>query len=92
MRPSLPYLMKKTPQLQAINKMMIAAIPHTVKGVYLEDLLADYTESAPINVYGRATLYATDGYVAVATDEVFDSDGRGNLKMVIALEFDGEVC
>ncbi len=65
-------------------------IPHTVKGVYLEDLLADYTESAPINVYGSLTLYATDGYVAVATDEVFDSDGRGS-KMVIALEFDGEV-
>ncbi|HQC55010.1 MAG TPA: molybdopterin-dependent oxidoreductase [Clostridia bacterium] len=65
-------------------------IPHTVKGVYLEDLLSDYTESAPINVYGSLSLYGTDGYVAVATDEVFDSDGRGS-KMVIALELDGEV-
>lgn len=63
-------------------------IPHAVKGVYLEDILAAYTQSATIDAYGSLTLNALDGYVTVATEEVFNSAGRGS-KMIIALEYDG---
>ena len=63
-------------------------IPHTVKGVYLEDILAEYTESTAIDEYGSLTLSATDNYVTVATEEVFNSAGRGS-KMILAFEYDG---
>ena len=65
-------------------------IPHTVKGVYLEDLLAQYTTSGTIDKYASMTLYALDGYITVVTEDVFNSDLHGN-KMILALEFDGEV-
>lgn len=63
-------------------------IPHSLKGVYLEDLLAEYTQSATIDAYGSLTLSATDNYVTVATEEIFNSAGRGS-KMIIAFEYDG---
>lgn len=63
-------------------------IPHTLKGVYLEDLIAAYTEGAPITSYGSLTLNATDGYVTMATEDVFNSATRGS-KMIIAFEYDG---
>lgn len=65
-------------------------IPHTLKGVYLEDIMTEFTESAPISEYGSLTLNATDGYVSIATEEVFNSDGRGS-KMIVAFEYDGVV-
>lgn len=63
-------------------------IPHSVKGVYLEDILAEYTDSATIDAYGSMTLSATDNYVTVVTEDVFNSAGRGS-KMIIAFEYDG---
>jgi len=63
-------------------------IAHTVKGVYLEDVLAALTDSAGIEAYGTMTLNATDGYVTVITEEIFNSSGRGS-KMILALEYDG---
>lgn len=65
-------------------------IPHTLKGVYLEDLLAQYTTSGTIDKYASMTLSSTDGYVTVVTEDVFNSDLRGS-KMIIALEYDGNV-
>jgi len=63
-------------------------IPHSLKGVYLEDVMAAYTESATIDAYGSLTLNATDTYVSIATEEVFNSSGRGS-KMILAFEYDG---
>lgn len=63
-------------------------IPHTLKGVYLEDLMAEFSSSAPISEYGSLTLNATDGYVSIATEEVFNSLGHGS-KMIVAFEYDG---
>lgn len=63
-------------------------IPHTLKGVYLEDLLTSYSTSDSIGAYGSLTLIATDSYVTVATEDVFNSSGRGS-KMIIAFEYDG---
>lgn len=63
-------------------------IPHTLKGVYFEDILTEYTQSAEIGTYGSLTLNATDSYVTVATEDVFNSSGRGS-KMIIAFEYDG---
>lgn len=65
-------------------------IPHSLKGVYLEDLLAEYSNSMAISEYGSLTLNATDGYVTVATGEVFDShNGAHGSKMIVAFEYDG---
>jgi hypothetical protein len=63
-------------------------IPHSLKGVYLEDLLDAYTQSAPISVYTMLTLSALDNYVTVVTEEVFQS-ACGGSKMIIAFEYDG---
>lgn len=63
-------------------------IPHTLKGVYLEDIMAQLTASAGIDAYGSMTLNGADGYVTVATEEVFNSSGRGS-KLIIAFEYDG---
>lgn len=63
-------------------------IPHTLKGVYLEDILAEFTISSNISKYGSMTLNATDSYVTVATEDIFNSSGRGS-KMIIAFEYDG---
>lgn len=63
-------------------------IPHTLKGVYLEDIMAQLTASDGIDAYGSMTLNGTDGYVTVATEEVFNSAGRGS-KLIIAFEYDG---
>lgn len=65
-------------------------IPHSLKGVYLEDLMAKYSDSMAISEYGSLTLNAADGYVTVATSEVFDShNGAHGSKMIIAFEYDG---
>jgi len=63
-------------------------IPHSLKGVYLEDVLSELSDSATIDAYGSMTLSATDNYVTVVTEDVFNSSGRGS-KMIIALEYDG---
>ena len=49
---------------------------------------AALTDSAGIEATGTMTLNATDGYVTVITEEIFNSSGRGS-KMILALEYDG---
>lgn len=63
-------------------------IPHSIEGVYLEDVLAEYTDSDVIDAYGSMGLYATDTYFTLLTEETFNSTGRGS-KMIIALSYDG---
>ncbi len=63
-------------------------IAHSLEGVYLEDVLAEYTESGTIDVYGSMVLSATDSYVTLVTEDQFNSSGRGS-KMIIALSYDG---
>lgn len=65
-------------------------IPHTLKGVYLEDLIAEYSAGSTIDAYGSLTLNAADNYVTIATEEIFNSAGRGS-KMIIAFEYDGNM-
>ncbi|MFA6866370.1 MAG: molybdopterin-dependent oxidoreductase [Clostridia bacterium] len=63
-------------------------IKHTVKGVYLDDVLAIYADGAISGSFSMMTLSASDGYQSILTAETF-SEEHGGSKMIIVLEYDG---
>lgn len=65
-------------------------LPHTLKGVYLDDILAEYADGAVSGYYSAMVLKGTDGYDNYLTQETF-SEEHGGSKMIIAYEYDGNV-
>ncbi len=63
-------------------------IPHTLKGVYLDDLLAEYANGAIAGYYSAMVLKGSDGYETQLMQETF-SEEHGGTKMIIAYEYDG---
>jgi hypothetical protein len=64
-------------------------IPHTLKGVYLDDILAVYADGVLSGAYSAMGVYALDGYETVLTSDTFNTE-QGGSKMIIAFEYDGE--
>lgn len=65
-------------------------IPHTVKGVYLDDILAAYGNGAKTSDFSSMSIYADDGYETILSEDVFNTD-KGGVKMIVAYEYDGVV-
>ncbi len=65
-------------------------IPHTLKGVYLDDILDVYANGKKTEDFAGMTLFAIDGYETVLTEEVYNTN-KGGSKMIIAYEYDGVV-
>ncbi|MGI6701920.1 MAG: molybdopterin-dependent oxidoreductase [Christensenellales bacterium] len=65
-------------------------IPHTLKGVYLDDILDEYADGILSASFYSITLEAEDGYWTLVTNDVFNEDDGGN-KVIIAYEYDGHV-
>lgn len=64
-------------------------IPHTLKGVYLDDIISKYSTSEKISgSFPQMTLYSKDGYQTVITQEQFSVEYGGSL-MIVAFEYDG---
>lgn len=63
-------------------------IPHTVKGVYLDDLLDIYCGGAVSGAYSAITFQADDGYETLITQETYSIE-HGGSPMIIAFEYDG---
>lgn len=63
-------------------------IPHWLKGVYLDDILAEYADGAVSGYYSSMVLKAEDGYENQLTQDTFSVE-HGGSKMIIAYEYDG---
>lgn len=64
------------------------AIKHTLKGVYLEDLVKDFSNSMDMYNYGSISFSGLDGYLAITTEDVYNPEKHGS-KVVVVFEFDG---
>ncbi len=65
-------------------------IPHTLKGVYLDDVLEKYAGGVVSGAYSSMALFATDGYETILTVDTFSQE-HGGSKMILALEYDNVV-
>ncbi|HHU42792.1 MAG: molybdopterin-dependent oxidoreductase [Bacillota bacterium] len=66
-------------------------IPHTLKGVYLDDILEVYADGAVSASYSAMRLRdATGDYENVITSNVFNEE-HGGTKMIVAYEYDGHI-
>jgi len=63
-------------------------IPHTLKGVYLDDILKTHAYGAKAEAYTAMLLKGADGYETVLTSNTFNIE-QGGSKMIIAFEYDG---
>lgn len=63
-------------------------IPHSLKGVYLDDILELYADGAVSGSYSALTLKAKDGYETVLTSDTYNLE-HGGSKMIVAYEYDG---
>ena len=63
-------------------------VKHTLKGVYLEDLVKEFSNSMDMYEYGSISLMASDGYIAITTEDVFNPEKHGS-KVIVVFEFDG---
>lgn len=64
--------------------------PHWLKGVYLDDILAEYAGGAVSGYYSAMVLQGTDGYDSILTQETYSIE-HGGSKMIVAYEYDGNV-
>ena len=64
-------------------------IPHTIKGVYFDDVLSEYADGALSGAYSSMTLKSLDGYESVLTSDIYNTE-HGGSKMIIAINYDGE--
>lgn len=62
-------------------------IPHTLKGVYLDDLLEIYAGGAVSGAFSAMTLLSNDGYTAILTNDTYSLE-HGGSKMIICFEYD----
>ncbi len=66
-------------------------IPHTLKGVYLDDILATYIEEeVSCSKYGVITVDSNDGYNSSIPSNVFNIE-QGGSKIILAFEYDDYV-
>ncbi len=65
-------------------------IPHTLKGVYFDDILEAYADGAKTSDFTSMSIYAEDGYETILSADVFNVE-QGGVKMIIAFEYDGVV-
>ncbi|MCL2675823.1 MAG: molybdopterin-dependent oxidoreductase [Firmicutes bacterium] len=63
----------------------------TLKGVYLDDVLAFKGIELSSNDFLSMTFFATDGYVKLSSANFRTGEGETGSKIIIALEFQGEV-
>jgi hypothetical protein len=63
-------------------------IPHSIKGVYLDDVLEEYADGKMSGAFSAMTLKAADGYETVLTQETYSTEYGGS-KMILAYEYDG---
>ena len=63
-------------------------IPHSLIGVYLDDVLNVYADGAVSGAYSAMVLKASDGYETVLTQETYSTE-HGGSKMILAYEYDG---
>ncbi len=63
-------------------------IPHTIKGVYLDDILAEYADGAVSGAYSSIKLVATDPFENILTQNIYSQE-HGGSAMIIVYEYDG---
>lgn len=63
-------------------------IPHTLKGVYFDDILEVYADDAKTSDFTSMSIYAEDGYETILSADVFNVE-QGGVKMIVAFEYDG---
>ncbi len=65
-------------------------IPHTLKGVYFDDILEAYANGAKSSDFTSMSIYAADGYETILTADIFNTE-QGGVKMIVAFEYDGVI-
>lgn len=62
-------------------------IPHSLKGVYLDDILDVYADGAVSGAFSALSIMATDTYGTIITSDTYNEE-HGGSKMIIAYEYD----